>query len=280
MDKFESKRIRETESQGDGSGFTLRQFAELQKAYKIENPAAQKEIFEKHFNMAFLWLERYHNAVLAERDDETARRLVAENIEHTKRVVDLAGWLGEGEKQHISGGAYEQDQFVRKLKLAAIFHDIARLNPAEKGLIDKNYYKPSADLASGLLQLKIALTREVAHEIKQAIAAHDRDETVEPKTLLDYSLRDADILDQIDVWGLKKVVEESGDDDIHKVINATLENIRKNRLLIHTDTAKKIAQTFDKRRNEFLEFLKNRNVKNRQEFNAAFNDFIDSKIKK
>lgn len=265
--------------------FETKKFKDIQSERR-DNVEGPEHIEQKAVEQALFWLEKNYQAALAESEKNggsVTEEIVKENLEHAKRVYEFATWIGEGEKKNYSKKAYDQDQFVKKLQVAAIFHDITKLVPNEPDGIDMlEHHESAAETASGLLQHIMNVNIKTAHEIKQSILSHshtpfilEKNKNVPaPKVLIDYALRDADLLDQMDMEVFKKTVAKEADEDLGKAIMAALKSVEDARKMLHTETAKKIGKDLENRLNAFLEFIEKHGINNIEDFKLTFDEFL------
>lgn len=256
-----------------------------------------EHISEKMTDQAFSWLEKTYNGAMErslQKKGNLTEETVQTNLAHTRRVHEFAVWIGEHEKKQISGGGYLQEQFARTLQLAAVFHDIKKLQPHEPGGIDTfGHHESSAGFAAQILRQTFGLDEKMIKDIEKAIASHSHipfiltknPKVPAPDNLLSFALRDADVLDMIDIHGIKKIVlirqnptsdfykEDEG--DVQKAIESALKSAQEAEQILHTDTAKKIAGALNKRLARLADFVKKEKVNNLQTFLLAFDRFID-----
>jgi len=150
--------------------------------------------------------------------------------DHVERVVKLAVFIAERENADIN-----------VVKKAAELHDIARDRP--------NHAIESAKIAKKVLK-KEGYDEDFIKAVVHCIEAHSFSANVEPETLEAKVLSDADKIDAIGAVGVARAFLFSG--EVGRSIEDTLvhfeEKLLKLKDLLHTDTARKIAE----KRHEFL----------------------------
>ena len=150
--------------------------------------------------------------------------------DHVERVVKLAVFIAERE-----------DADINVVKKAAELHDIARDRP--------NHAIESAKIAKKVLK-KEGYDEDFIKAVVHCIEAHSFSANVEPETLEAKVLSDADKIDAIGAVGVARAFLFSG--EVGRSIEDTLvhfeEKLLKLKDLLHTDTARKIAE----KRHEFL----------------------------
>ena len=257
------------------------EFLEEEEGVMTIEPAEHPDTVEREdVGEAWKFLKGVYQEELDEKGEVTPE-VVEANIDHAERVAENAHWIAKGE------GLNEE-----KLVFAGICHDCGKLDCTMAGGINTfGHHETSAGLARAFL-LKAGKSDELVQSVGDMIERHsfipfiiDKNPKVpEPKTKEDFALRDADVLDQIDIWGLKKIVEirqnpkseffKEDKGDFQKALTSALET-RKNAIgLLVTPTAKKIANSYVKRSEKLLLRLGEQNVKTLEEFQKTFDDFV------
>jgi len=160
------------------------------------------------------------------------------DIEHVIRVTKIAEYIAKKEGANV--------EIVRK---AAELHDIAR---------DKsNHAIESAKLARKILESE-EYNKEFINAVSHAIEAHSFSSGVEPKTLEAKILSDADKIDAIGAIGIARAFLFSGERgrSIRDTLRHFEEKLLKLKDLLHTETAKKLAERRHKILEEFYNELK------------------------
>ncbi|MFW9945393.1 MAG: HD domain-containing protein [Candidatus Odinarchaeota archaeon] len=171
---------------------------------------------------------------------ETILKFARENSEsddihgfpHIERVYSLCLKIGK-----------KLDADIKILKIAALLHDIGRINEGVNTL-KRNHAEISAELATNFLtNLDIGLPKEDIENIIHCIRAHSFSNEIKPKTLEAKILSDADKLDALGAIGLYRTigftVKNRG--GIEQVIHHLETKIMKLRNRMYLDVSKKIA---------------------------------------
>jgi HD superfamily phosphodiesterase len=244
-----------------------------------------KEITRNDIEKGLNFLKSIYQAELEEGKEVTSE-IVEENFSHTQRVAENARWIAKGEKLDEA-----------KLELAGIFHDSGKLNSELPGGIDTfGHHLVSTPITSSFLtQLK--KSPELKESIINMIARHsfipfirkENPKVPAPMTWEDFALRDADQLDEIDIWGIKKIIEirqnpksvfyKEDKGKFQNALNSALQSREEAIKLLVTPTAKKIAEGYEARSQKLLEKVKQAKVKNLKEFNKIFDQFLAAERK-
>jgi HD superfamily phosphodiesterase len=265
----EEKRIKEQEFLEEEEGVS-----------EIEPAEHPNKIEREDIKSAWEFLRNEYKTELENKGEVTAE-MVGANIAHAERVAKNAKWIAKGEWLDEA-----------KLEFAGICHDSAKLDYSLPGGVDTfNHHETSAGTTRVFLY-KMGKSDELAESISDMIKCHSfipfiiagNPRVPEPKTKYELALRDADILDQIDIWGLKKIIEirqnpnsefyKEDKGDFQKALASALETRKHAVELLVMPTAKKIAEGYVKRSEKLLALLKERNVKTFEEFETTFEDFI------
>lgn len=253
--------------------------SKIEKAEK-EISLESKEITRNDIEKGLAFLKTVYQKELEE-GKEVTPEIVEENLSHTQRVVENARWIAKGEKLNEA-----------KLELAGVLHDVGKLNSEILGGIDTfNHHTASADLASSFLtqlkksaELKESIINMVARHSFTPFIRKENPKVPAPMTWEDFALRDADQLDEIDIWGIKKIIEirqnpksafyKEDKGKFRNALNSAIQSREEAIKLLVTPTAKKIAEGYEARSQKLLEKVKQAKVKNLKEFNKIFNQFL------
>ncbi|MDP2695649.1 MAG: HD domain-containing protein [bacterium] len=236
------------------------------------------------------FLKDTYNKELRENGKVTPE-LVKENTDHAERVAENARWIAENEFLDIN-----------KLELAAICHDCGKLRSAHPGGIDTfEHHITGARMTYEFLR-DLGKSPALSEEIRDMIMAHsaipfikrwaDENEVglPEPTTPEEFALRDADLLDQIDIWGFKKIIEirqmPDGDfyaqdgGNIRKAMASAEQSAKEAKEQLHTETAKKIAASYEKRWQKLVDALRDAEVTSIEEFREVFQKILSQSLDK
>ncbi|WP_456483899.1 HD domain-containing protein [Methanopyrus kandleri] len=164
------------------------------------------------------------------------------DFEHVKRVVGLCEFIRRKE-----GGDPEI------LRAAAWLHDIGR--PAEERS-GEDHAEVSAEIAEDLLP-RVGFPSDKLGEVTHAIRAHRFSTGPEPRTLEAKILQDADNLDALGAVGIARcfcVVGERGT-SLESGVEHFHEKLLRLPELMHTETARRLAEERRRRMVLFLEWL-------------------------
>ncbi len=229
--------------------------------------------------------EVFHRESTAE-DSLASPEALQSNFEHTRRVVNNALRIAEAE------GLSKKDR--QELEIAAILHDSAKINRAAPGGVDTlNHHINGAELAKGFVVGRLRKPEPAAERIGNAILRHSRipflveqnPDILASESELDLVLRDADILDLVSVYGLRKIVEIRQDPrsrfyvedkgSLNRAIESAIESGKGALELLATPEAKRIAEEYGGQTRRLLAVLKNQAVNNLAGFKKVFDDFIE-----
>lgn len=247
---------------------------------EIEPSEHPNKIEHEDVKAAWEFLKNEYRKEVENKGEVTAE-MAGVNIAHAERVAENARLIARGEWL---------DEL--KLEFAGICHDSAKLDYTLPGGVDIfNHHETSAGICRVFLY-KLGKSDELAQSISDMIERHSfipfiiagNPKVPEPKTKYELALRDADVLDQIDIWGLRKIIEirqnpksefykEDGG-DFQKALASALETRKHAVEFLVMPTAKKIAEGYVKRSEKLLALLKERNVKTFEGFKETFEEFI------
>jgi len=205
---------------------------------------------------AGLCLARICHQEAAFPDSPVTPALVALNIEHTQRVRANA-------KAIAAGDGLDPDL----LELAAVLHDVAKLDPSETaagGIDTWHHHYRGAALARTLALTELGLGHAVAEAVAALIETHSAIPFIDefwqktfqtavaaPQSLEQLALRDADAIDMLWVGGMAKIIrlrqipgstffnEDSG--DIQNAIASARTSFSEAAGVLASATAKAIA---------------------------------------
>jgi uncharacterized protein len=163
-------------------------------------------------------------------------------LDHVQRVVSLCEIIGRVE---------DADMMV--LLPAALFHDIARPIEKEKGI---PHEEEGARMAEHYLR-SIRYDGERIPKITHAIRTHRYRSTKKPETLEARILSDADKLDAMGAVGIARTFIRAGEHrgEIRDAMDHIHEKLLNLKALMHTETAKKLAEERHRYLCVFLEKL-------------------------
>ncbi|MDP3901923.1 MAG: HD domain-containing protein [bacterium] len=233
-------------------------------------------------------VETYQNQV--KKGGQVTAEMAKTNLDHADRVAENARWIAQNEGLDIE-----------MLELAATCHDCGKLKCGYRGGIDTfRHHITGAKMIYDFLQ-RLGKTPKVCDEVKNMVLAHSAipfikrwadDNEIglpEPLTQEEFALRDADVLDQIDIWGFKKVVEirqnhdsefyEEDGGDIQKSIESALLTAQEAEKILRTETAKKIAAGYGKRLVRLLRKIQAPKVVDLKTWQESFQEFLDEEAK-
>lgn len=185
---------------------------------------------------------------LIERTREFARsffeREGTHGFSHVERVFNLCLHIGR-----------EEGADLEILALASLLHDIAR--PLEDAGRVEDHATESAKIARRYL-LSLGYPEEKVEAVAHAIEAHRFSRGPEPETLEARILSDADKLDAIGAIGIARVFMYSGEHgrDIEASLRHFEEKILRLKDMMHTKTAKRLAEGRHAFTEEFIERIR------------------------
>lgn len=210
--------------------------------------------------------------------------LIQLNLEHSRRVYENAIKIAKKE------GLDETE-----LGIAAMLHDVSKLNSGEKSGIDTFHHHEHGFMAVGdILSKELGLDDEAVERISNAIHRHSDipfirrflektgEEVPTPETKFDLALRDADTMDQLEAGGMHKIVhfrqnpasafykEDGG--DIQKAIASAKKSFDEALGVMSTDTGKKMAAERAEKMKPFFERLKS--AATLEEFDRIYEEFL------
>lgn len=235
--------------------------------------------------------EQYKKEMECGRDNGITKETVEINIGHTKQVLNFARQIYNGEKEHER--VEDSERFLKNLEIAAILHDVCKLNSQKPGGIDVfEHHIAGGETAEKFLKGQIE--QSDIQQIKSAIFCHSyipfiikkmKDKKSikfkPPETLLGIILRDADILDLTSINGFRKIVEirQNPTSEFYKedkgllknAINSALKSIKETASYLRTETAKKIFNDNKKEMKDLVEKLKKEKIENLESFRKVLN---------
>ncbi len=221
-----------------------------------------------------------------------ATQAVAElYIEHSERVGEIAKIIALTEKLDAP-----------KLELAGILHDCGKLHSLMPGGIDEISHGARGQRKSyDFMVERLGKNPHLAHEVAFMVArhiytpenlkAHPNYSGIEaPESVEEWALRDANMLDYIDFWGMRHVVliiheakaplsMYGGSDRTNSLRHAVKRRVEFISA-IRGKTAKKVAVAMKARSDRFITFIKDKSIKNIEVFNGFFDEFLTSELKK
>lgn len=232
------------------------------------------------------FLKRNYEEQLKPRDGKDSNvtpEIVQSNLAHADRVTENAKWI-----------AFHEKLDSEKLQLAAICHDCGKLGRDFPGGIDTfNHHLSSALQAKAFLRDSLNKKDSLVKEIGNIINRHshipfilERMPNVPPPiTKEDFALRDADVLDQMDIHGLRKIVEirqnpqtefyKNDGGDLWKAISSALATADQAEKILETATAKKIGASYKQRLGRLITALRESGAKTLDDFKKTFENFSE-----
>ena len=247
------------------------------------------------------WAMRRGNEIMS-RDIERARRFLRETFEnevergrstvpahfaslvadHSERVGEIASWIADAEGLPVN-----------QLRLAGILHDVKKLAANIPGGI----VSPVIHADRGKVEAVHFLTEDLhkSDELSIAIScminAHsatplskDALNLETPDTPEEWALRDANMLDYLDFWGMAMEVgfrQHPGTFGYKRDKGNIVESIGFARSMrikyskgLHGETAKKIGMILRRRGSRFVLFMSGKTISNIEDFRAVLNEFI------
>jgi len=209
------------------------------------------------------------------------------NLEHTARVT------GDARRIAVAEGVPEEEAAI-----AGALHDAAKLKHDLPGGIDTfGHHESGAALAKKFLAEKLKKSDEVSARIAEAILSHSnipfikaaRPDVPEPKSKLAHVLRDADVLDLINIHGIKKIVEirqnpqskfyEQDGGSLAKAIASALTSSADSLGILTTESAKKIAEEYNEQAKRLMQKLKEAGAASVDDFRKVFKEFVEEENK-
>lgn len=252
-------------------------FSEQEKP-KIDSSKIERQDVDAGFEYL---LDTYQKEI-NEKDSKVAPEILESNIGHTKRVVENMKRIARSEKLD-----------VEKMELAATLHDIGKLRHDLPGGIDTfGHHETSAEIAKDFIVKKLNEPTALADSVGDMIKRHSdipfikrvNPDIPEPITWEDLALRDADVLDMVNIHGLKKIVEirqnpqskfyQEDKGNLRKAIYSALKSNQESIDTLVTPKAKTIAEEFQEQTKSFLKELKSKKVKTLIDFQKVFDEFV------
>lgn len=249
---------------------------------KIESNS--NKIERQDIDAGFEYLLNIYQKELQEKDSKVTPQALESNLNHTKRVV-------ENIRKIVMAESMDMD--MEKLELAATLHDIGKLRHNLPGGIDTfNHHETGAKLAKEFLTNQLKRSPDLAESISNMIVRHSDIPFIRrvnpnipcPQTKEDLVLRDADVLDMIDVHGFRKIVEirqnpqskfyQEDDGKLDNAIKSALQSNKESAEILTTDCAKDIAKEYDKQKKQLLKKLQRKNAKTLDDFQKIFDEFV------
>lgn len=239
------------------------------------------EITPKDLEKARRFLRETLEAQIKKRGGAVSKELVELVIDHSERVSAIAGWIAD-----IDALA------VNQLRLAGMLHDIGKLaGDIEGGIVGPVIHADRSKVeAAHFLTDSLHKTDDVAIAISCMVNAHSATPLTEhalnlekPETAEEWALRDANMLDYLDLWGIALEVElrqHPGTLGYKRDKGNITESIAFARLQrtkyfegLHSVTAKKIGAVLRKRGSRFVLFMSNKIINDLKDFRAIFREF-------
>lgn len=252
-------------------------FSEQEKPKIDSNKLERQDI-----DAGFEFLLEIYQKELNEKDSKVTPEVLESNLGHTKRVVENMKRIAQSEKLD-----------EEKMELAAILHDIGKLRHDLPGGIDTfGHHETSAEIAKDFIVKKLNKSTALTDSVGDMIERHSyipfikrvNPDIPEPITWEDLALRDADVLDMINIHGLRKIVEirqnpqskfyQEDNGKLDKAISSALKSNQESVDILVTPEAKTIAKEFQEQTKNFLKELKSKKVKTLIDFQKVFDEFV------
>lgn len=254
-------------------------FSEQEKP-KIDS----NEIERQDIDAGFEHLLNTYQKESQEKDSKVTPEVLESNIQHTMRVVENAKRIAQAENIDVN-----------KINIAATLHDIGKLRHDLAGGIDTfNHHETGAKLAEEFLTNQLKKSPEFAESISQMIARHSdipfirrvKPDIPRAETREDFVLRDADVLDMVNIHGLRKIVEirqnpqskfyQEDKGKLENAISSALQSSKESVDILITPEAKRIAEEYKKQTEKLLKRLEKEKAQSLEDFKKVFDEFVKS----
>lgn len=249
-----------------------------QERPKIDSNKIERQDIEASFQ----YLQEIYQKEFEKKDSKITPEILESNIDHTKRVIENAKRIAESEKLDIE-----------KIEFAATLHDIGKLRHDLPGGIDTfGHHETGAKLAKEFLINRLKKSPDLAESISQMIARHSdipfirrvKPDIPKAETREDFVLRDADVLDMISIYGLRKIIEirqnpqskfyQEDKGKLENAIESALQSTKESENILTAAEAKKIAEEYKKQTEKLLKRLETEKAKSLEDFKKVFDEFV------
>ena len=243
--------------------------------------------------LAQKFLERRLKRELVEKDTSVSLHLIKLVADHSERVRFFVRYI-----------ARNDDLDVAMLEMGAVLHDVMKLasnyvggvngiDHASRGYaVAHNFVHNNLNKAD---LLAVHVGRMVAHHSYSpyVIEHYDKmkgEELAKPESDHEWALRDANLLDYVDIWGIYTLVEmrqrqaspfyKEDQGKFHAAFASAVRTQNASLSAIRGETAKKLAVPLNRRAERFIHEVVANKIGNLADFRKFFEDFIASETER